>query len=60
MAVDYSPHCNMEGRCFVLSCNQYVTKDMYPKDLACYADLESSPEVMCTGGSAIVAQWEIM
>ena len=27
---------------------------MYPKDLACYADLESSPEVMCTGGSAIV------
>ncbi|RID83986.1 carbon-nitrogen hydrolase family protein [Peribacillus asahii] len=47
-------HIAMEGRCFVLSCNQYVTKDMYPKDLACYADLESSPEVMCTGGSAIV------
>ncbi|WP_338448968.1 carbon-nitrogen hydrolase family protein [Niallia oryzisoli] len=47
-------HIAMEGRCFVLSCNQYVTKDMYPKDLACYADLETSPEVMCIGGSAII------
>jgi nitrilase len=47
-------HIAMEGRCFVLSCNQYVTKDMYPKDLACYNDLETSPEVMSNGGSAIV------
>lgn len=47
-------HIAMEGRCFVLSCNQYVTRDMYPKDLACYSDLKSSPEVMCTGGSAVV------
>jgi nitrilase len=47
-------HIAMEGRCFVLSSNQYVTKDMYPKDLACYNDLESSPEVMSAGGSAIV------
>lgn len=47
-------HIAMEGRCFVLSCNQYVTKDMYPKDLACYDDIQSSPEVMSDGGSAIV------
>ncbi len=47
-------HIAVEGRCFVLSCNQYVTKDMYPTDLACYDDLESSPQEMCTGGSAIV------
>jgi nitrilase len=47
-------HIAMEGRCFVLSSNQYVTKDMYPKDLACYEDLSSAPEVMCNGGSAIV------
>ncbi|MEH7376614.1 carbon-nitrogen hydrolase family protein [Neobacillus drentensis] len=47
-------HIAMEGRCFVLSCNQYVTKDMYPEDLACYDDLKSAPEVMCNGGSAIV------
>jgi nitrilase len=47
-------HIAMEGRCFVLSSNQYVTKDMYPKDLACYDDLSSASEVMCNGGSAIV------
>lgn len=47
-------HIAMEGRCFVLSCNQFVTKDMYPQDLACYDDLKSSPEVMSGGGSAIV------
>jgi nitrilase len=27
---------------------------MYPKDLACYNDLVSSPDVMSNGGSAIV------
>ncbi|MDF2790590.1 MAG: nitrilase [Neobacillus sp.] len=47
-------HIAMEGRCFVLSCNQYTTKDMYPSDLACYEELESSPDIMSNGGSAIV------
>jgi len=47
-------HIALEGRCFVLACNQFVTKDMYPKDLACYAELENAPDVMCRGGSAIV------
>ena len=48
-------HIALEGRCFVLACNQFVTKDMYPKDLACYDELESSPELMCRGGSAIIS-----
>jgi len=47
-------HIAAEGRCFVLSCNQYFTKDMYPTDLACYDELESSPDEMCRGGSAVV------
>ncbi|WP_240795391.1 carbon-nitrogen hydrolase family protein [Aquibacillus halophilus] len=47
-------HIAAEGRCFVLSSNQYVTKDMYPTDLACYEELSSSPDEMCSGGSAIV------
>ncbi|NGQ93802.1 carbon-nitrogen hydrolase family protein [Brevibacillus sp. SYP-B805] len=47
-------HIALEGRCFVLSCNQYVTKDMYPTDLACYHELESSEFEMSKGGSAIV------
>lgn len=48
-------HIALEGRCFVLGCNQFVTKDMYPQDLACYDELESAPEVMCRGGSAIIS-----
>mgnify|MGYP001120033773 CR=1 FL=1 len=47
-------HIALEGRCFVISCNQYVTKDMYPTDLACYRELASAPEEMCPGGSAVV------
>ncbi|NLW16530.1 MAG: carbon-nitrogen hydrolase family protein [Firmicutes bacterium] len=48
-------HIALEGRCFVLGCNQFVTKEMYPQDLACYDELESAPEVMCRGGSAIIS-----
>ncbi|MGI8387794.1 carbon-nitrogen hydrolase family protein [Robertmurraya sp. P23] len=47
-------HIAMEGRCFVLSANQYVTKNMYPTDLLCYDDLSTAPEVMSRGGSTIV------
>lgn len=50
-------HIALEGRCYVLSCNQYVTKSMYPADLGPEAltDLEGQPEEMCRGGSAIVS-----
>lgn len=47
-------HIACEGRCFVLGCNQYFHKDMYPKDLACYAELKNQPAEICPGGSAIV------
>lgn len=47
-------HIALEGRCFVLSCNQHVTKSMYPRDLAYYDDLSDQPENMCPGGSAIL------
>jgi len=48
-------HIACEGRCFVLGCNQYVTKDMYPADLITAAELVDQPEVMCRGGSVIVS-----
>ncbi len=48
-------HIALEGRCYVLGCNQYVTRDMYPTDLPGIADLESQPEVMSRGGSVIVS-----
>ncbi len=48
-------HIALEGRCYVLGCNQYVTKDMYPTDLPGLVDLASQPEVMSRGGSVIVS-----
>jgi nitrilase len=48
-------HIACEGRCFVLGCNQYVTKAMYPADLVGVHDLAGEPEVVCRGGSAIVS-----
>ncbi len=48
-------HIACEGRCFVLGCNQFVTKKMYPSDLPGIEDLDGKPDVLCRGGSAIVS-----
>ena len=48
-------HIACEGRCFVLGCNQFVTKDMYPDDLQKHTELAEQPEIMCRGGSVIVS-----
>ena len=48
-------HIACEGRCFVLGCNQYVTKAMYPEDLPGIEELANLPDVMCRGGSVIVS-----
>lgn len=46
-------HIALEGRCFVLGCNQYFTKSMYPEK---YRSLvKDEPENMCEGGSVIVS-----
>ena len=47
-------HIALEGRCYVLSCNQYVTKDMYPRDIPGLDELENQPDVMSQGGSVII------
>ena len=48
-------HIACEGRCFVLGCNQFVTKEMYPSDLETLEELSDQPDVMCRGGSVIVS-----
>lgn len=48
-------HIACEGRCFVLGCNQFVTKAMYPADLEGVHELDSLPEIVCRGGSVIIA-----
>lgn len=47
-------HIAVEGRCFVLSCNQYSTKDMYPEDIASRQEMEKLPHELTRGGSCIV------
>ncbi|HSG07603.1 MAG TPA: carbon-nitrogen hydrolase family protein [Longimicrobiales bacterium] len=46
-------HIALEGRCFVLGCNQFVRRDMYPQDLEIRDELQAWPETLCRGGSAI-------
>ena len=48
-------HIACEGRCFVLGCNQFVTKDMYPRDLEGVEELDRFSDIICRGGSTIVS-----
>jgi nitrilase len=48
-------HIACEGRCFVLGCNQFVKKNMYPTDLETLNELDNQPDIICRGGSAIVS-----
>ena len=45
-------HVAVEGRCFVLGCNQYVTKGDYPEDLRT-GELDLLPDEVCSGGSVV-------
>lgn len=48
-------HIALEGRCFVIGCNQYVNKSMYPTDFHYQHELDAQPEELCPGGSCIVS-----
>lgn len=48
-------HIACEGRCFVLGCNQFTTRAMYPADLPGIEELNALPEIVTRGGSAIVS-----
>ena len=48
-------HIACEGRCFVLGCNQFVTKSMLPTNLNGLDELTRQPEIMCRGGSVIIS-----
>lgn len=46
-------HIALEGRCFVLACNQFVRKSDYPDRYQ--ADLLDEPDIMSRGGSVIIS-----
>lgn len=48
-------HIALEGRCFIIGCNQYVNKSMYPTDFHYQHELDAQPEELCPGGSCIVS-----
>ncbi len=45
-------HIALEGRCFVIGCNQYVERKNYPELAG--EDYSKFPEVMCKGGSVVI------
>lgn len=47
-------HIAIEGHCYVINVNQYVTKDMYPDIFHCSEEIANLPEGVLTGGSCIV------
>ncbi|QRK07539.1 carbon-nitrogen hydrolase family protein [Archangium violaceum] len=49
-------HIGSEGRCFVLGCNQFVTRDMYPEEVLREEALPAdAPHVLSRGGSVIIS-----
>lgn len=48
-------HIALEGRCFVLGCNQFVRRDDYPADLPLRHELADQPPMMSRGGSVIIS-----
>ena len=46
-------HIANEGRCYVIGCNQFVTKADYPEPLD--EEIENAPENICRGGSVIIS-----
>ncbi len=44
-------HIACEGRCFVLSANQFVTRSSWPAD---WEPIPEGSEILCRGGSAII------
>ena len=46
-------HIALEGRCFVLACNQFVNKTDYPKDLQ--SELVGKEEILCKGGTVVIS-----
>jgi len=47
-------HIAYEGRCFVLSCNQFVSRSMYPRRWLSLPELATGDEIVTPGRSAIV------
>ncbi|HVM89467.1 MAG TPA: carbon-nitrogen hydrolase family protein [Puia sp.] len=46
-------HIALEGRCFVMACNQFVRKSDYPGQYL--DDVKNEPDIICPGGTVIIS-----
>ncbi len=46
-------HIALEGRCFVIGCNQFVHKDHFPADIEVLEEFDHWPRILCPGGTSI-------
>ncbi|MGI6204782.1 MAG: carbon-nitrogen hydrolase family protein [Anaerovoracaceae bacterium] len=51
---DTIKHIAIEGHVYFINADLFFTKDMYPKDLEDYGEIEKLPDIACRGGSCVV------
>ncbi len=51
---DTVKHIAIEGHCYVLNCDMYFTRDMYPDSLKSQNEISVLPDTVCRGGSCFV------
>ena len=51
---DTVKHIAIEGHCYVLNCDMYFTRDMYPDSLKSQDEISVLPDTVCRGGSCFV------
>ena len=51
---DTIKHIAIEGHCYVVNVDQYITKSMYPRDLHCPQEIAALKDEVCAGGSCVV------
>lgn len=47
-------HIAIEGHCYVINCDMFFTKAMYPNTVAYPEEIEKLPDTVCRGGSSII------
>lgn len=47
-------HIALEGRCYVINCDMFFTKESYPDTLHSKEEIDKLPHIVCRGGSCIV------
>ena len=47
-------HIAIEGHCYVINADQYVTKQAYPGDLHAQEEISRIPDIVIKGGSCVI------